>query len=383
MTQAAIPAVFMRGGTSKALVFHQSDLPAERARWDAIFLAALGSPDPYRRQLDGMGGGLSSLSKICIIAPPSRDDADIDYLFAQVFVDQARVAYDGNCGNMSSAMGPFAVDEGLVATSGSAATVRIHNINTGKIIRAEFPLADGRAAVDGDLAIPGVAGTGAPVRLVFEQPGGAASGRLLPTGRPVDRIDVPGIGMIAMSLVDAANPVCFVRAADLGLAGTEMPASLDDDGPLLAGVEQLRIAAYALIRPGADAGTIAAGSGPLVALVSPCADASLLTGGHIAARDSDLTVRMFNAGQPHRAAPLTGAVCCGIASAIEGTLPHQLRGVDWATDRIRLATPSGVLTVAARVAQRQDGPFAEEGAVLRTQRRLFQGTVLVPARLLD
>src|SRR6185503_10851338 len=203
--QRPIPAVFMRGGTSKAIMFHARDLPQDRAAWDDIFLAAMGSPDPNGRQLNGMGGGISSLSKVCILAPSARDDADIDYTFAQVQIREAAVDYRGNCGNMSSAVGPFAVDEGIVRPNGDTAVVRVFNTNTQKIIRSTFPLDDGRAATDGDLTIPGVAGTGAPVRLDFLAPGGATTGKLLPTGRPTDRLDVPGIGPIEVSMVDAAN----------------------------------------------------------------------------------------------------------------------------------------------------------------------------------
>src|SRR5262249_35708135 len=196
MKQLRIPAVFMRGGTSNAVVFNARDLPADRAQWDEIFLAAIGSPDPYGRQLDGMGGGVSSLSKVCIIGPSTRPDADIDYTFAQVQVKEAKVDYGANCGNMSAAMGPLAIDEGLVKASGKEALVRVHNTNTRKIIWARFPLDDGVSAVDGELAIPGVAGTGAPVKLEFREPGGATTGKLLPTGNVADMLEVPGHGKV-------------------------------------------------------------------------------------------------------------------------------------------------------------------------------------------
>ena len=165
MQQLRLPAVFMRGGTSNAVVFHAKDLPRDRAQWDEIFLAAIGSPDPYGRQLDGMGGGVSSVSKVCVVGPSSRPDADIDYTFAQVQVKKAEVDYSANCGNMSSAMGPFAVDEGIFKVAGAEAVVRIHNTNTQKIIQARFSMDEGLSEVDGDLAIPGVSGTGSPVRL--------------------------------------------------------------------------------------------------------------------------------------------------------------------------------------------------------------------------
>jgi 2-methylaconitate cis-trans-isomerase PrpF len=227
MIQRKFPAVFMRGGTSKAIMFHARDLPAERAEWDAIFLSTMGSPDPQGRQLDGMGGGISSLSKVCVIAPSQRADADIDYTFAQVQVRQARVDYGANCGNMSSAVGPFALDEGLVAATDGDARVRIFNTNTKKIIHSTFSVQGGRAAVEGTLAIPGVAGTGAPIRLDFVDPGGATTGRLLPSGNASDELDIPGFGRIEVSMVDAANACVFVAADALGLKGIEMPDELE------------------------------------------------------------------------------------------------------------------------------------------------------------
>ena len=238
--QTRIPAVFMRGGTSNALVFHRRDLPDDPADWDDIFLAAIGSPDPNGRQLDGMGGGISSLSKVVVIGPSSRTDADVDYTFGQVVVDRPLVDYGANCGNMSSAVGPFAVDEGLVDVDGDTASVRIHNTNTGKIIDSEFPIENGRAAVGGDYRLLGVAGAGARIRLSFDDPGGAATGKLLPTGNVSDTLEVPGLGSIEASMVDATNAGVFVGADALGLCGTEMPDALEADPDLLATLETIR-----------------------------------------------------------------------------------------------------------------------------------------------
>src|SRR6202048_2891482 len=210
MKNHTIPAAFMRGGTSKALMFHLRDLPTERAKWDRIFLAAMGSPDPYGRQLDGMGGGVSSVSKVCIIAPSARDDADVDYTFGQVLIKEPRVDYAGNCGNMLSAVGPFAVDDGLVNSLGERADVRIYNTNTQKIIRSSFPVEEGRASSHGDFRIPGVAGSGAPIRLDFLEPGGATTGRLLPTRHVKEQLSVPGFGHFQVSMIDAANACVFV-----------------------------------------------------------------------------------------------------------------------------------------------------------------------------
>src|SRR5918995_304719 len=206
----------MRGGTSKAVVFRRLDLPADRAGWDVMFLAVMGSPDPNGRQLDGMGGGLSSVSKVCVVGPATRPDADIDYTFGQVSVKGGSVDYSGNCGNMSSAMGPFAVEEGFCeAPQDGEAAVRIHNTNTRKIIVSRFPMRAGVPEVDGDLAIDGVAGTAAPIRLEFTDPGGAKTGRLLPTGRARDSLPVSGLGPVEATMVDTANPCVFVEAASL------------------------------------------------------------------------------------------------------------------------------------------------------------------------
>src|SRR5260370_12419294 len=223
MRQTKLRGVFMSGGTRKVVMFRREDLPRDQALWAPIFLGVIGSPDPNGRQLDGMGGGISSLSKVCVIGPPSRSDADVDYTFAQVSVKDASVDYSGNGGNVSSAVGPFAVDEGIVAEQGDEAVVRIHNTNTKKIIVSRFRMDDGAAAVDGDFVLPGVAGTGAPVRLDFLDPGGAGTGKLLPTGNTLDEIEADGYGRIEASMRDAANPCVFVTAEALGMTGVEIP----------------------------------------------------------------------------------------------------------------------------------------------------------------
>ena len=378
MPQRPIPAVFMRGGTSKAIMFHARDLPADRAAWPALFLAAMGSPDPYGRQLDGMGGGVSSLSKVCVLAPSAREDADIDYSFFQIQVKEARVDDRGNCGNMSSAVGPFAVDEGLVPALGETAVVRIYNTNTRKLIHAHFPLDDGRARVGGDLAIPGVAGTGAPVRLDFLSPGGATTGRLLPTGQARDRLEVPGLGAIEVSMVDAANACVFVRAADLGLTGRELPDAIEANAPLLAKLETIRRAASVAM---GIAPSLEAAGGirvvPFIALVSPPAASPMLTGETLAAEAIDLTARVMSNGQPHRALPLTISLCTAVAARIDGTVVAEMAGP--VAGDLRIGMPSGVLTVAADVVREASGEWvARSGAFYRTARRLFDGRVWAP-----
>lgn len=371
-------AAFIRGGTSKALVFHARDLPAERAEQERIFLAAMGSPDRYGRQLDGMGGGVSSLSKVCIVGTPSLPGADVDYTFVQVQVKEARCDWSGNCGNMSSAIGPFAVDEGLVPRPADGmTTVRIHNTNTRKIIHSTFEVRDGRSVERGELQIPGVDGGGAPVRLDFLQPGGATTGRLLPSGRPLDTLEVAGLGGMRVSMVDAANACVFVDAAELGLSGTELPDALDADAAVLRKLADIRL--HASVAMGIAADLAAARRTPLVPLVgfvaAPC-DSLTLDGERVLAQDCDLVVRMISNGQPHRALPLTGALCTAVAAQIDGSVVQRVARVR-RSGPLRLAMPSGVLTVDAAVRSAPEGWHAEHGSFYRTTRRLFDGFVHV------
>ncbi len=377
MTMHRIPAVFMRGGTSKALIFRASDLPESRDERDAIFRAAMGVPDPYARQLDGMGGGVSSLNKVCIVGPPSRADADVDYTFVQLSADRPEVDYGGNCGNMSSAIGPFALEEGLIEPiAGAEAAVRIHNTNTGKIIVSRFPLVDGLLAPDGDFALDGVAGTAAPVRLEFLDPGGAKTGKLLPTGSPVDRIEVTGLGTIGVSCVDAANPAVFVRAADLGLTGTELPEALERDAAFMARMEEIRCKGAVLMGLTADldaAGALA--SIPKVAMVAPPRESPLISGETLPEDAADILIRMISVGQPHRAVPITGAIGLAIAARLEGSIPHEACIAH--EGPIRVGHASGTTVVDAQTDRSADGTVtARLGAVYRSARRLFEGRVV-------
>ncbi|MCX7378897.1 MAG: PrpF family protein [Alphaproteobacteria bacterium] len=380
MTLQATRSVFMRGGTSKALMFRAADLPADTAARNALFLAAMGSPDPSMRQLDGMGGGVSSLSKVCIVGPPSRADADVDYTFAQIEIDRAEVDYAGNCGNMSSAIGPFAVDEGLVPTPPDGeAVVRIHNTNTAKIIVARFPVHAGRAVVQGDLALDGVAGTGAPIRLDFTDPGGSKTGKLLPSGNATDLLEIPGHAPIRASLVDAANPCVFIAAVDLGLAGHELPTALERDKPLLETLEALRRAAS--VRMGLAPSLEAAAritSIPKLGLLAAPQETTLLSGRTLAADQANIVARMISVGQPHRAIPLTGALCLAVACRIPGSLANTLARPSDPTAPIRIAHPSGSIMVAAEIRLDPSGPdlTVPHATVFRTARRLFQGEVL-------
>ncbi len=378
MPQKKLPAVFMRGGTSKAIVFHARDLPASRAEWEPIFLSVIGSPDPNMRQLNGMGGGVSSLSKVCVIGPPTHPDADVDYTFAQVLIDKARVDYNSNCGNMSSAIGPFAVDEGLVAKPRSGeAVVRIHNTNTKKIIVSRFGMDGDEAAVAGDMALDGVAGTGAPIRLEFMEPGGAKTGKLLPTGKAADILQVPGVGRMPVSMIDAANPCVFVPAEAIGATATEPPTEIEGNSQLMAKLEAIRRAASVAMGIAPDIEKAGNLSVPIVAFVAPPVATSVLSGRKLAAGDMDIAVRMMSNGQAHRATPLTGALCLAVATRIPGSIPHEMaRRLAEGTSQIRIGHASGVIVVDARIGQATGGqPHAEYAAVYRTARRLFDGRV--------
>ena len=370
--QIALPSVFMRGGTSKGLFFHRRDLPEERAEWDALFLAALGSPDPHGRQLDGMGGGISSLSKVVVVSPSTRPGVDIDYLFGQVAVDRALVDYRSNCGNLTAAVGPFAVDEGLVRATDGEARLILHNCNLEQTIEARFEVAGGRAMVEGKTVLDGVAGQGAPIELSFLEPGGAVTGRLLPTGRARDVLDVPGSGEIEATLIDASTALVCVRAEALGLSGVEPPDAIESDPALLERLEAIRRAGAAAMGIPPETESV-----PKVGFVAPPADAETLNGARLAADCADLSARVISMGRPHRALPLTAALALAAAARIPGSIAAEAARQADACTPVRLGHPSGVAEVAVELSA-ADPPHVARVTVTRTARRLMEGRVLVP-----
>jgi hypothetical protein len=356
------------------------DLPADPAERDRALLAIMGSPDPYGRQLDGMGGGLSSVSKVVIIDPPSRPDADVDYLFAQVAVDQALVDYGANCGNMSAAVGPYAIEHGLVeAPRNGEALVRIHQINTAKLIHARFAVEDGKAVTAGDLAIAGVAGTGARIRLDFLDPGGAVTAALLPTGREIDRVESEDFGTIDLTLLDASNAAAFVRAGDIGLTGAELPDAIEAIPGLMAKLDRLRRQAGVLMGLAATPDAVGP-SNPRLVIVAAPAPFQTLSGETVAPAEHDIGVRMLNMGRAHRAIALTTAMGVGIACRIEGTVAHRLTVATGSPDEIRVGNPSGVVSVGAEVRRAGGGWICDSGVVYRTARKLMRGEVAIPPR---
>jgi 2-methylaconitate cis-trans-isomerase PrpF len=300
-----------------------------------------------------------------------------------VLINEPHVDWAPLCGNMSSAVGPYAVDEGLVRASGDRAVVRIHNTNTKKIIAAHFPMDDGCAAVEGDLVIPGVSGPGAPVRLDFLDPGGAITGKLLPTGNVVDMLEVRGHGSFEVSMIDASNACVFVRAADLGLKGTEMPADIEADGQLMARLSAIRLAAS--VRMGIAPDEAAASKStavPFVGFVAPATDSITLSGETIPGSRVDLVSRFLSNGQPHRALPLGVSMCMGVAAGIGGSVVQQAASSREGPDTLLVAMPSGVLRVSAEVRRERGAWHAVRGGFYRTQRRLFEGHLLVRASAL-
>ena len=380
MARRRIPAVFIRGGTSKGVFFHAADLPADPAERDALILHVLGSPDPYQRQLNGLGGGISSLSKAVIVALSDRPDADVDYTFAQVAVDRPIVDFSGTCGNLSSAVGPFAVDEGLIKADDGEARVRVYSTNSDKIYHARFAVRDGQAVEDGDFVIPGVAGAGAKIALDYLDPGGALTGRLLPSGNVRDTIPVDGLGAVEVSLVDATNAVIFVDAAAMGYTATEHPDALDADLLFMARMDEIRRKGAVMMgmanRP--DDAPLAA---PKIGIVGPPRPFTALDGTAYRPDDQSLTVRMISMERVHRAVPGTNVMGIAAAARIEGTIPHEHArpGIP-----LRVASPSGVIPVEADVVRNPDGAWQVNAiSVYRTQRRLMEGSVLAPGRVPD
>ena len=378
--QKRIPAVLMRGGTSKGLFFHEGDLPAEPALRDRVILLAYGSPDPYKRQIDGVGGALSVTSKVAVISPSPSPDYDVVYHFGQVSIDRPIVDIKGNCGNMSSAVGPFAVDEGLVKAVEPVTRVRIHQKNTNTLIVAEVPVEDGKFNETGDYAIDGIPGTGSRILLRFVDPAGAVTGKLFPTGSRKDRFEVRGLGAVEVSCIDAANPFVFVRAESLGLSGTETE-EIENRTEIKALLETIRC--QAAVKLGISASEEEAKrrsqAVPKVAVVAASKAYTALNGRTVAAHEADLLARMMSMGTLHRSYAVSGAVATAGAAMIPGTVVNDLltenaRG----KDLLRIGHPGGIIEVGAVIESRAGEFLYREALLGRTARRLMEGNVLVP-----
>lgn len=386
--QIRIPATYMRGGTSKGVFFRLQDLPqaaqiAGPAR-DALLMRVIGSPDPYGKHTDGMGGATSSTSKCVIISRSDVPDHDVDYLYGQVSIDTAFVDWSGNCGNLSSAVGPFAIANGLIDPTrvphDGIATVRIWQANIGKTIIAHVPMTAGQVQETGDFELDGVTFPAAEIQLEFLDPSdeGEGGGAMFPTGNLVDDLEVPGVGTLKATLINAGIPTIFLNAADIGYSGTELQSAINEDKAALAKFETIR--AHGAVRMGLIDTVEQAASRqhtPKVAFVAPAQDYVSSSGKQIGAGDIDLHVRALSMGKLHHAMMGTAAVAIGTAASIPGTLVHLAAG-GGEREAVRFGHPSGTLRVGAQ-ARQVDGQWTVTKAVMsRSARVLMEGWVRVP-----
>ena len=391
--QIRIPATYMRGGTSKGVFFRLSDLPAAAqvpgpAR-DALLMRVIGSPDPYGKHTDGMGGATSSTSKCVIIGPATQPGHDVDYLYGQVSIDSAFVDWSGNCGNLSSAVGPFAIANGFIPSDriprDGVCTVRIWQKNIGKTIVAHVPIANGEVQEDGDFELDGVTFPSAEIPLEFLDPvdEGDEGGAMFPTGNVVDDLDVPGVGTLRATMITAGIPTVFVRAADVGLTGTELQPAINESRERLAMFEAIRTAGalrMGLINAPEDAAKRQ--HTPKVAFVASPADYVASSGKAVRAADIDLAARALSMGKLHHAMMGTASVAIATAAAIPGTLVNEAAG-GGAREAVTFGHPSGTMRVGA-AAEQVDGQWVVRRALMsRSARVLMEGHVRVPSTAHD
>ena len=372
-----LPVTILRGGTSKGVYILQSDLPEDQSAWEPILLRLMGSPD--RKQIDGLGGSQSVTSKVAIIRKSTRPDADVDYTFAQVSVDKPLVSYKGNCGNISSGVGPFAIEKGLVEAKDGETAVRIYNTNTNKIIEAVVKTPEGQVAYEGDFYIAGVPGTASPVKLKFVDPAGTLGKGLLPTGSAVDVLEVPGYGPVEVSIVDAANPLVFARAKDLGLSGRELPDELNADAEKLDLLEKVRgLAAVKLgliedyTRSAWDTPGI-----PKMTFVAEAEDYVNGDGKEIKKEQIDLLSRMMSMQKTHPSYAMTGAMCTAAAAVVPGSIVQQVLPANVDTQFIRIGHPGGILECGVDYRENGACPIIDDTFGFRTANLLMEGTARI------
>lgn len=367
----------VRGGTSKGIFFMKNDLPADPVLRDKVILAAFGSPDV--RQIDGLGGADVLTSKLAIIAPSESPDADVDYTFGQVSFQQNFIDYKGNCGNISSAVGAYAIDEGIVPAVEPVTTVRIRQTNSDSILVAEVPVQDGKAMVDGDFHIDGVPGTGAKVVMNWSGAVGSITGKLLPTGRVKDTISAKG-RTYTVSLVDAGNPLVFISAKELGLQGTETTAYIESNTELMDTIQEIRSQAAVLFGMVDDPAKAETESpyNPFFAIVSPPADYEALNGIQVTAADVDVVARLSFMLKMHKTYPITGTVCTGACARIPDTVVWDMITPEARENgTLRIGHPGGVVSVEAEAEQTSEGTVIRRLGVYRTARRIMDGLVYI------
>lgn len=371
--------VFMRGGTSKGLMFLEEDLPQDRSGWDHLFLQCMGSPDP--KQIDGMGGTVSSNNKIVIVKKSARPGVDVDYLVGQIVVGTNIIDYKSNCGNMTAAVAPFAIEEGLIdQLQEPAAVVKMFNLNTNKYINVEVPVQDGRFNNEGDCAIAGIDGTAGELKVNFLNPAGAKTGKLLPTGNALDVLHIDGLGEIEATILDVSNPMVLVRAEDIGATGQELPEAVNGNAQLCALLEKIRGTAACMMGFAKDLDDASAHSPavPKVGFFTAPAGFTDIAGKRVEAQEMDVCARVISVFKCHKACPLTSASAIAVAAFLEGTVVQKTLGaLKPGQQTVRIGHPSGVMTMYPYL-QTQDGALDVTGvAVQRTARRIMQGTIFV------
>lgn len=360
-----VPVVVMRGGTSKGVFLNYDHMPSDRLLWDEFILDIMGSPD--RRQIDGLGGANSLTSKVAIIKKSNLQEIDVEYTFAQVSIENQLVDFKGNCGNISSAVGPYAIEQGLVPAIEPITTVRIFNTNTQKVIIAEVEVENGQVKTEGMCSIPGVPGTGSPIYLSFTKAEGAVTGKLFPTGNAIDLIQTP-FGPINISIIDVANPLVFVHASEVGLTGIELPDQLTDEK--LIELESIRsIAAEMCQFAKKEEATKKTPAVPKMTIIAPPMDYIDVTGVERKAADMDCTIRMMSMQKPHQALAITGAICTTAGAFLNGTILSEIINVK--QEIIRLGHPAGIMETKVDLIAGNIGAIK----VVRTARMILEGYV--------
>ena len=371
----SIPCTIFRGGTSKGVFLREEDIPPSGAARDQLLLKLMGSPD--LRQIDGLGGAVSTTSKVAIISKADGIEADVNYTFAQVSIDRPFVDYKGNCGNISSAVGPYALEMGLASFSDPETVVRIYNTNTKKVIYSHVATPGGKVAYDGDFAISGVPGTSAMIKLAFRNPAGSVTGALLPTGNVSDFLEVEGIGKLEVSIVDAANPLVFVRAVDIGFSGSELPDDIDGNPESLALLEDIRgMAAYRLgfVKDPKTAAALSPAV-PKMTIVATAKDYRTSSGELVRADEIDFLGRMMSMQKTHKSYALTGAVCTAAAAVIEGSVVWGAARPGFDSRNIRIGHPGGIIQAGVDKEYGEDGSLTIPWAYgFRTARLIMSGT---------
>lgn len=375
----AFKTVFMRGGTSKGCMFRKEDLPDDRLEWDSIFLQVMGDPDP--KQIDGMGGTVSSNNKIVVVWKSEENDVDVEYLVGQVIVGKGLVDYKSNCGNMTAAVGPFAVEEGMVDIIKPITTVRMLNRNTDKYIHVTVPIdpETDTFAQDGDCSIAGVNGTAAELKVKFMDPAGSKTGVLLPTGKFLDVLEIPGFGPLEATIIDVSNPMVIVYAKDIGLTGTELPEEINSNEEISTLLEKIR--GTACCRMGfaknLEDATLNSPAVPKVGFVTNPKSYTDIAGQQVEAENMDICTRVISVFKCHKACPLTSASAISVAAALKGSVVDKVLRSMELVENVRIGHPSGIMTMYPELTEKNGELELPSVGVQRTARRIMDGTVYI------